>query len=112
MHIRLFSIYKFFYWLYSPLGPWPPIFQFYDHFTDGRTPWASDQLVSRPLPKHRTTQTENKHIHVPNIHALCRIRTHDPGFEANEDSRPISLALDRSAIVTGFLFIYLPISVS
>jgi hypothetical protein len=33
-------------------------FQFHDHFTDGRTPWMSDQLVARPLPEHRTTQTE------------------------------------------------------
>jgi hypothetical protein len=24
-------------------------------FTDGRTPWTSDQIVARPLPKHRTT---------------------------------------------------------
>jgi hypothetical protein len=38
-------------------------FQFYDHFTDGRIPWTSDQLVARPLPKHRTTQTQNKHVH-------------------------------------------------
>jgi hypothetical protein len=28
----------FFRWLYSPLGPWPLIFRFYDHFTDGKTP--------------------------------------------------------------------------
>jgi hypothetical protein len=26
-------------------------------FTDGRTPWTSERLVARPLPKHRTTQT-------------------------------------------------------
>jgi hypothetical protein len=32
-----------------------------DHFyTDGRTPWTGDQLIARPLPKHRTTQTQNK----------------------------------------------------
>jgi endonuclease/exonuclease/phosphatase family metal-dependent hydrolase len=39
--------------------PWAlaSAFQFHDHFTDGRTPWRSDQLVTRPLPKHRTTQT-------------------------------------------------------
>jgi hypothetical protein len=61
-------------------------FQFHDHFTDGRTPWTSDQLIARPLPKHRTTQTQNKHTHTPNIHALCGIRTHDPGFRAREDS--------------------------
>jgi hypothetical protein len=61
-------------------------FQFHDHFTDGRTSWTSDQLVARPLPKRRTTQTRNKHIHIPNIHALSGIRTHDPGFRASEDS--------------------------
>jgi hypothetical protein len=47
----------------------------------------SDQLVARPLPKHRTTQTQNKHIHIPNIHALYVIRTHDPGFQASEASK-------------------------
>jgi hypothetical protein len=29
----------------------------------GRTPWASDQPVARPLPTHRTTQTQNKRTH-------------------------------------------------
>jgi hypothetical protein len=68
--------------------PWAPAsaFQLYDHFTDGRILWTSDQLVARPLPKHRTTQTQNKHIHTPNIHALCGIRTHDSSFRASEDS--------------------------
>jgi hypothetical protein len=46
----------------------------------------SDQLFARPLPKYRTTQTQNKHIRIPNIHALCGIRTHDPGFGTSEDS--------------------------
>jgi hypothetical protein len=55
-------------------------------FTDSRTPWTSDQLIARPLPKHRTTQTQNKHIHIPNIHALCGIQTQDPSFQASEDS--------------------------
>jgi hypothetical protein len=50
------------------------------------SPWTRDQPVAKPLPKHRTTQTQNKHIHIPNIHALCGIRTHDPGFRASEDS--------------------------
>jgi hypothetical protein len=76
----------FFHWLYSTIGPWPLVFQFYDNFTDGRTPWTSDQFVARPLPKHRTTQTQNKCIHIRNIHALCGIRTHDPGFWASEDN--------------------------
>jgi hypothetical protein len=74
-----------------PLALEPPwalasAFQFHDHFTDCRTPWTSDQLVARPLPKHRTTQTQNKHIHTPNIDALCGIRTHVPRFRTIEDS--------------------------
>jgi hypothetical protein len=84
-------------WLYNPLGSWPLLFQFHDHFTDGRTPWKSDELVRRPLPKHRTTQTQNKHVHIPNIHALCGIRTHDSGFRGTKTVH----VLDRSATVTG-----------
>jgi hypothetical protein len=69
----------------APLGP-GLCFQLHDHLTDGRTPWRSDQLVARPLPKHRVTQTQNKHIRTANIHALCWIQTHDPSFRASEDS--------------------------
>jgi hypothetical protein len=76
----------FFRWLYSLLWPWSLISQFHDHFTDGRTPWTSDQPVARPLPKRRTTQTQNKRIHIINIHALSGIQTHDPCVRANEDS--------------------------
>jgi hypothetical protein len=75
-----------FHWLYSPPWALASDIQFHDHFTDGRTPWTSDQLVTRPLPKHRTTHAQNKHIHIPNIHPLCGIRTPDPGFRASEDS--------------------------
>jgi hypothetical protein len=74
------SILSFFFSL-AVQPPWAlaSAFQFYYHFTDGRTPWTSNQLVARPLPKHRATQTQNKHT--PNIHALCGIR-----FRACEDS--------------------------
>jgi hypothetical protein len=42
------------------VGPWP-LLQFRNLFyTDGRTPWTGDQPVARPLPTHRTTQTQNK----------------------------------------------------
>jgi hypothetical protein len=58
---------------------------YFDHFTDGRTPWTSDQLVAKSLPKDWTTQTQNEHIHIPNIYTLCGSRTHDPGFQASED---------------------------
>jgi hypothetical protein len=58
-----------------------PLILFRNHFfTVGRTP------VARPLPKQRTTQTQNKRIHTPNIHALSGIRTHDPSVRAREDS--------------------------
>jgi hypothetical protein len=93
----------------APVGP-GLCFQFHDHFTDGRTPWTSDQLVARPLPKHRTTQTQNKHIHTPNIHALCWIRTHDPSFRANEDSsclRPLGYC-DRPYVIKIHFIIILP----
>jgi hypothetical protein len=64
-----------------------PLIQFRNNFfTDGRTLWTSDQPVTRPVPKQRMTQTQNKHIHTPNIHALSGIRTHDPSVRASEDS--------------------------
>jgi hypothetical protein len=65
------------------VGPWP-LLQFRNHFyTDGRTPWMSDQPVTRPLPTHRSTQTQNTGIH---RHPMCGIRTHDPSVWACEDS--------------------------
>jgi hypothetical protein len=45
---------------YSPvLGPGSSLV----FYTDGWTPWTSDQLAARPLPTQRTTQTQNKRIH-------------------------------------------------
>jgi hypothetical protein len=32
-------------------------------YTGSRTPWTSNQPVARPLPTHRTTQTQNKRTH-------------------------------------------------
>jgi hypothetical protein len=51
-------------WLYSSLlGP-GLFFNFVIFlYTDGRAPWTSDQPVARPLPTHRTTQTQNKCTH-------------------------------------------------
>jgi hypothetical protein len=62
-------------------------------FTDGRTPWTGDQLIARPLPKHRTTRTH---------------QTSMPwmGFEltipASERMKTVH-ALSHSAAVTGIL---------
>jgi hypothetical protein len=59
------------------------LLQFPDLFyTGGRTSWTSDQLVARPLPTWRTTQTQNKRTH---IHALNGIRAHDPSVQASKD---------------------------
>jgi hypothetical protein len=34
-------------------------------FTDRKTPWRGDQLFTRPLPKHRTTQKQKStHTHI------------------------------------------------
>jgi hypothetical protein len=61
------------------VGPWPLI-QFRNHFyTDGRTPWTSDQPVARPLPTHRT-QTHNKSTH------RYPCLEWDPSVRASEDS--------------------------
>jgi hypothetical protein len=39
------------------VGPWP-IFRFLD-LLHSRIPWTGDQHVARPLPAHRTAQTQN-----------------------------------------------------
>jgi hypothetical protein len=49
-------------WLYSPLDP-GRLFSFLILYTDCRTSWTSDQPVARPLPTHRTAQTQNKGTH-------------------------------------------------
>jgi hypothetical protein len=58
-------------------------FSFLILYTVGRIPCTGEQPVARPLPTHRTRQTQNKSTH---IHALSRIRTHDPRVRASEDS--------------------------
>jgi hypothetical protein len=70
----------------SPIQAPGLLFSSVNFFTDGRTPWTSHQFVPRPLLKHRTTQTQNKHIHTSNIHALSGIRTHKHSVRASEDS--------------------------
>jgi hypothetical protein len=62
-------------------------------YTDGSTPWTSDQPLAGLLPKHRTTETQNKRIHTQNVHALSGMRTHDPSIQASENSscfRPLA----------------------
>jgi hypothetical protein len=58
-------------------------FSFLMLYTVGRTPCTWDQPVARPLPTHRTTQTD--------IHALSGTRTHDLSVRASEDSSCLRL---------------------
>jgi hypothetical protein len=66
-------------------------FSFLILYTVGKTPWTGDQTVVRPLPTHRTTQTQNK-------------RTPWVGFEPTipvfERAKTV-LASDRMATVIG-----------
>jgi hypothetical protein len=76
-----------FQWLFQPIQGSGLLFSsVINFFTDGRNPWTNNQAVARPLPKHRTTQTQNKRTHTSNIHALGGIRTHDPSVRVREDS--------------------------
>jgi hypothetical protein len=50
-------------WPYSHLLDVGHFFSFLILYTVGRTPWTRDQPVARPLPTHRTTQTQNKRTH-------------------------------------------------
>jgi hypothetical protein len=67
--------------LQPSVWPWA-LFQFLNLNTDGRTPWTGDQHVARPLPTHRTTQTQNTHT---DIHVSSGIQTHDPSVRARKD---------------------------
>jgi hypothetical protein len=52
-------------------------------YTAGKTPWAGDQPVVRPLPIHRTTQRQNKgtQISMPQV----GFEPNDPSVQAGED---------------------------
>jgi hypothetical protein len=72
--------YYYYYYYYCSIAlSWAlaAFFSFFILYTVRRTiPWTGDQPVARPLPTHRTTQTQNKRTQC--IHTLNVIRTHDP----------------------------------
>jgi hypothetical protein len=75
-------------------GSWP-LTQFRNRFyTDGRTPWMSDQLVGRPLPTRRTTQTQNKSTQT----SMPLVGT-EPTITVAERAKTVH-ALDRAATMT------------
>jgi hypothetical protein len=93
-------MYTFIYlWLYNPCGSWPR-FHFRNLYTFGRNPWTGDQPVSRPLPTHRTTRTQNKRTQasMPRVGFGPKI----PAFELAKTVH----ALDRAATVIGYVNLY------
>jgi hypothetical protein len=84
-------------WLYSPYGPWP-VLHFLNPRTAGRTPWTEDQPVARPLPTHRTTQTQNIHTQT----SMPRV-VFEPTIPVFERVKTVH-ALDRAPTVIGCFF--------
>jgi hypothetical protein len=86
------SIYLSIYGTTAPVGPLP-LFQFLNLYTFHRTPWTGEQPVARPLPTHRTTQTQNKRPQT----SMSRVGLERtiPGFQRTETVH----ALDRTATV-------------
>jgi hypothetical protein len=81
-------------------------FSFLIRYSVGRNPWTGDQPVARPLPTHRTTQTQNKRIQtsIPRVGFEPRI----PVFERAK----IVHALDRAVTVIGnFYYCYSQIKI-
>jgi hypothetical protein len=78
------------------LGPWPDFFlRFLIFYAVGRTPWNRDQPIARPLPAHRTSQTQNKRIQtsIPQV----GFEPANPVFEPSKTVR----ALDYVTTVIG-----------
>jgi hypothetical protein len=81
--------------LYSRLLKPSSFFIFLIFYTVRRAPWTEDQPVTRPLPAHRTTQTQNKSTQtiVPRV----RLEPTIPVFEGAKTAHD----LDRAATVIG-----------
>jgi hypothetical protein len=88
-------------WLYSPSLDPGRFFKFLILYTVGRTPWTEDHPVTRPLPTHKTTQTQNKRAQT----SMPRV-----GFEPTIpvlEQVKIVHALDCAATVIGIYSKYL-----
>jgi hypothetical protein len=70
-------------WLYSPLGPCPLIFSFIIIL---QMVGFLARVISSSQGLYLNTGQQKQNKHIPNIHAFCVIRTHDPGFRVSEDS--------------------------
>jgi hypothetical protein len=63
-------------------------------YTADRTSWTGNQSHAKPLPTHRTTQTQNKHA---DIHASSGMKLITPVFERTKTIQ----ASDKAATVVG-----------
>jgi hypothetical protein len=82
-------------WFYSHLLDLGRFFSFLNFYTVGRAQWTGDQPVARPLPAHRTPQTQNKRT--PTSMPRVGFEPAIPLFERAEAVH----ALDRAATVIG-----------
>jgi hypothetical protein len=84
----------------QPLWTLAPLFQFLNLYTVGRTPCTGAQPVARPLPIHRTTQTQNKRTQtfMPKV-------DFEPTIPVFERAKTVH-ALDRAATVIGLFSVY------
>jgi hypothetical protein len=76
----LLQLISFLFRLFFPLLEHRVDFSVSWSFTDGRTPWTGEQLVARPLHKHRTTQPQKKRTHT-HIKHPCREWDSNPRTE-------------------------------
>jgi hypothetical protein len=76
------------------VGYWP-LFRYLNPIHRGRTPRTGDQPVERPLPTHRTTQSQNKCTQT----SMPRVEF-EPTIRAFERAKAVH-ALDRAATATG-----------
>jgi hypothetical protein len=74
-----------------------PLIQFRNHFFTDRRTSRTRNNQSQGLYLHTGQHTQTKCIHAPNIHALSRIRNHDPSVRASEDSSWLTARLLWSA---------------
>jgi hypothetical protein len=70
-------------------------FSFLILYTVGRNPWMGDQPLARPLPTHRTTQTQNKRTQT----SMPRV-VFEPTIPVFERAKIVH-ALDRATTVIG-----------
>jgi hypothetical protein len=71
-------------WLYSSLFGLGHFFSFLILYTVGRTPWTVDRAVARPLPTHKTTQTQNK---CTQYRQPCLVWDSNPRFQCSSERR-------------------------